>query len=153
MYGRTVDAARMLAIALFAVLLGACGNVAGPLPRGPADMEGEITRLTADAPGGPGIIEILIEEELNVPLEEWLRNPGPGYEKVLWSVGQNTAIFRERGDGSRDRAATEDLVAGASVRAWNLGYFVETGLPRAGARMHSGRRVGRAGAASSVAGV
>jgi len=131
----TTKGARILLVVMISALLGACGNVVAPFPQGPADMEGEITRLTADAPGGPGIIEILIEEDPNVPLEEWLRNPGPGYEKVLWSVGQNSAIFRERADGSRERAGIEDLAVGARVLAWNLGYFVDTGLPRAGARM------------------
>lgn len=99
-------------------------------------MEGEITSIELDGLRHPdAILEIMIEEDPSLPLDDWLRQPVSGYEKVLWSIGRGTEIFRQRADGSREKAGIDDLVIGAKVLAWHIGYFVDTGIPLAGARM------------------
>jgi len=80
----------LLAVMVWA-LLSACGNVAGPLPQGPADMEGFVTRLSTDGLARPGLeAELMIEKDPSIPFEEWLRNPGPGSYERLPQTGRRT---------------------------------------------------------------
>jgi hypothetical protein len=137
MRSTTAGAVRILLAVMISALLGACGSVVGPLPRGPADMEGVVTRISTDGLARPGLVaELMVEKDPSIPFEEWLRNPGPGsYEKVRWFVTRDTDIFRQLADGSRERATIEDLTPGTAVLAWHMGYFADSAPAQAGARM------------------
>lgn len=132
MNGRTI-VRRIFSSSVLSVLLLTGCNITEPTQQERLNIRGEITMLKTEGLGyEQALAEILIEEDPSVPLDEWKKNlPNVSSRKVLFTVLAETVIYRQIGDESPVEIGLEELTVGSEVRAWNTGYVIETGLPRA----------------------
>lgn len=122
-----------------AVVLLFLGCTAAPTPS-PSDestiiIEGELTQISIDDSGGEGeIARLLVEEDPSLSIEDYHADPlGAGTKKFIVGLYPGTVIRIQSSSGSPAVASVGDLTVGMRVKAVNMPFIVDTGIPRVNA--------------------
>jgi hypothetical protein len=128
---RTIRGRALLTTLAGALLLAGCDTTA-PAPE-VLNIRGVVTVMKVEGlQHSQALAELLIEEDPSIPLEAYLDDPlGFDSRKIIYVVLPSTRILREAADGSAVPATLAEIGVGATVRAWNTGFVVDTAPQRA----------------------